>query len=917
MCEKKITVGTAVKQVLCNIGIYADSEKTAFEKAVFERYISNDVSIDAVATKGIVKQLIYNVYDILEEVAQDDTPLCDKCIDEFIREVSNEAIHKVFKDPTNRFRVHPMEHELSEDNSNTDKFLMDTGAGGAVINAPWKDGWNQNAENLEKLKSTAEMLKERKLHSWLYDEQVYPSGWAAGYVDTPDDRYVAKNIGISIVMGTGTSEMRVGLPENGYWFINGFIYDYSGFEIHFDSAEALEVTEKQVSFTGREGLWIALCFFVRNANIWPYKWAKEISAPIGPRKLLNFLDKEAVDKFLEGSIEAVADKLGFLGDYFEAVFTDEPSLQALYDVGERHRPAFESVPYGKELFEFFENKYGYDLRQKLPYLFFGQSDEAKRTRVHYWSVIGDMLVKNFTGNYRERCNKHGLHFSGHLIAEETLYAQICNYGNYMQVVGEMDYPGFDMLSAWNPFFWERGTSFSNGCLYAASQTKLNGHNTTMVEICPVSGQGDFLKDPFLNFEKLMTSSVFCGATYVNTYGYRFMNDNNIFNALNEYMGRVCLFAAMGINDAKIAVYYPAEDIQANMIEQTEEMYDISDPVKALNAYVESLYHYLFTNLIDFNIVSADGLSKAVIENAKLNILNMSYNAVIVPPVEVMSFEALKTLKGFADKGGRVFFLERVPSLAVENVTAEELKAVTDSFTPVVLGLDNVLFRAKVTASHVCEKYSTEPVTNGSAATFTCFDGWSSDQLPATLDIKLDGKRTFNHLELYSTEEHEQSGFKAQYHDGNEWVELCEVKDNTYCRMNGDFEDITTDNLRIVFEKGCKTDEKIARLNEIQGYRIYKSDKPNEFTKALRGLCENSVTVSNAEANSLRMRRLKMNGENCYFVVNTVDRDQTLEFASLKDVEIRLYDPMTGEITRGSSISYTVREGRAVFVLESR
>ena len=90
-----------------------------------------------------------------------------------------------------------------------------------------------------------------------------------------------------------------------------------------------------------------------------------------------------------------------------------------------------------------------------------------------------------------------------------------------------------------------------------------------------------------------------------------------------------------------------------------------------------------------------------------------------------------------------------------------------------------------------------------------------------------------------------------------------------------------------------------------------------FTKALRGLCENSVTVSNAEANSLRMRRLKMNGENCYFVVNTVDCDQTLEFASLKDVEIRLYDPMTGEITRGSSISYTVREGRAVFVLESR
>jgi len=914
--NENYTCGLAVKNVLANIGIYSDSTETAIKKAVFERYIPADTAADKPADACFIRQLIYNVYDIQKTAEADDTVFDADSAISFIRKESENAIHEAFKVPTNRFRIHPMEHELSEDNSNTDKFLMDTGAGGAVINAPWKDGWNQNAENLEKLKGTAEMLKERKLHSWLYDERVYPSGWADGYVDTPDDRYIGRNIGISTVIGAGASNMTVELPDNGLQFIKAYIYDYSGFEIHYDTCEELTVSDKKVNFKGKSGLWIALVFYIRWGNIWVYKWATKLDPPIGPRKMINFLEKAAVDKFLEGALDVVADKIGFLGDYFEATFTDEPTLEALYQQGEKRRFAYESVPFGDEVFEHFQSKYGYDVKEKLPFLFFGDTAEAKRVRVHYWSVVGDLIAKNFTGNYQEKAHSYNLHFSGHLLGEETLFEHVGNYGNYMQAVSKMDYPGFDMCMGNNVRMWQRGTSAINCCIYAGAQSKLNGHNTTMVEVCPVDDQPLFLENSANNFEKIMTSTIFGGATWINAYGYRFVNDNSKFNHMNEYVGRVCLFAATGVSDAKIALYYPIEDMQANMREQTVEMYDLSDEAKALNTYFDSLHYYLYTNLLDFNIVNAQGLSESEIKDGKLNIKCMSYKAVLVPPVDMISLSSLKVLKKFADNGGKVYFLERIPSICDEDIPKEEFNSYIQNFEAVHLGLENKAFRSKVTASYTDPKYSTEPVTNGSDATNQCFDGWSSNKLPATLDIDFGEERTINHVELYSTNGHEQSGFKAQYFNGNEWITLCEKDGNTYPRMDGDFDAITTDHIRLVFEKGCKTDENIARLNEFQAYFLHHSDKPCEFTKQLHALCGNTLKISGAKADSLRMSRLLMNGKQCYFIVNIADADQSLDIRSTVGADIRLYDPMSGEFTDAAgSINYTLTCGKATFITE--
>ena len=897
---RQLSKGEALQRVLKNVGVCFEIED-ALEFAMLER-LCEKFDASETATQGFFRKLIAKCYDI--DIEDNDTALLtEENMEGILLEFSEEMIEKAYFEPTNKFRIHPMEHEITEDNSNVDPFLVDTGAGGGVINSPWKDGWNQNEENLEKLRDTAQKFKERNLKCWLYDEVVYPSGWANGYIDTPENRFTGRNIGISIFKGTD----EITLPANAIKPLKAYACPYNQGEIMLDKKEEIEITEK--ANKGED--WAILVFYIRYGNIWPYKWATKLDPPIGPRKLLNFLDHDAVEKFLEGAIDTVSDKLGRLGDYFQAAFTDEPTLQSMYQVGEKHVFSYESVPYSEELFPYFYSKFGYKLEEKLPYLFFGKTEEAMRTRVNYYTAVGDLIAKNFTGQYREKCHSNGIKFSGHLLGEETLYEHVGNYGNYMQAIGQMDIPGCDVCEALNRRFWWRGKNGAVSVLYTASQAKLSGHNNTMVEVCPVFGQPEFLQNVSDNFLKIVTSCVFTGATYINMYAYRFVSGTEKFNFMNEYTGRLCLLAQTAKNDAKIGVYYPIEDIEANMYEPTPEMYELSEEVRRLDAYCQSLYYYLQANLLDFNVITAPYIAEGNVENGKLNIGAMDYKAVLVPPVQMISLKAIKKLKEFKDAGGSVFFLERLPEFTDEEGFD---KSLINEFECVKMQIENVLWGAEVEASSIDNGYSL-CVTNGNDATFTCFEGWSSSALPATLEMTMKEPQSFNHVEIYSTDDHEQSEFTLEYFDG-QWKELCHVEDNIYCRADGDFDEVTAQKVRLVFRKGCKSDMNIARLNEVQLYSLKRSDKPFEFTKTLKNIVNDKVTAQYEKPDSLRMRRTLLNGKPCYLAVNVLDETQNVTFSHIDGKTLRLYDLSEGTVSDfNEKLSVNIPAGKAVFVSE--
>ncbi|MBQ9150723.1 MAG: hypothetical protein IJX72_00625, partial [Clostridia bacterium] len=115
------------------------------------------------------------------------------------------------------------------------------------------------------------------------------------------------------------------------------------------------------------------------------------------------------------------------------------------------------LPYDYDIFDTFEQKYGYDLRPYLPLVYNSDSDEAVRLRAHFYAHIGDLVSENFFGQIQDWCKTHGITLSGHLLLEEQMVYHVPVYGNYIQCAQSMGFPGFDVLSP-RPVDYINGTS---------------------------------------------------------------------------------------------------------------------------------------------------------------------------------------------------------------------------------------------------------------------------------------------------------------------------------------------------------------------------------------------------------------------------------------------------------------------------
>lgn len=930
-----LAFGELAKGILNYTANYTKDEKSAFDYAKYEKIIpksENDHNKNVTAYDIVT--VIFNAFDFYfadEEIksakAQEiigacdiDAPLTKEQAAPIIDKLLTVLKEEIFKNPTNSYRIFPMEHEISEDIKQITPFLVDTGAGGAVINASWKNGWNQNRDNLEMLRQTAEILKQKHLHAWIYDDVYYPSGWADGYIEKKNPDYIEKNIGCIYTHGEGREDVLVKLPDNGHYFICAAFYpvDENGVA-DYESATEIAVGDKEIKAESIDAKWELAAFYIRECNIWPYEWANDISPPIGPRKHLSHLDTDAVDAFIEGALGVVENYMGDLSEYFDAVFTDESGLNNLYIYGKRGKPAFESVPFGNSLFGEFEKTYGYDLKTVLPYLFTGKSEKAKTVRIQYYAIIARQMSENFIGRMSKWCRERGLHFSGHIHSEEGMHFHVGNYGDYIKAVKEMDYPGFDMLCSLNKMFWTKGEGISANAhflsgKYTASATKIKGINKTMVEICPVSHQQEFFKDIFNQFISFTTSTVFIGATHINLYGYRFLSQTDDFIKFNEYAGRICYFARNATNDARVGVYYPIVSMQANIYSTDTKLDDLSPYSKDLNNYMENLAYFLYNNRIDFSFITDEAINEAAIQNNKLSIMLQNYRVVLLPKVDAIPLSTLEKLMEFEKSGGKVIFLDRLPQMGVSDNEHKAVREIVRDRELVNLKLSNLAINAKVVSSHTCEGYNEQVVTDGSSDCEFCWDGFSSDVLPATLTITLAETSEFNRLDLYSKIDYEQTEYKAYYRKNDEWILFSEKDDNTYFHIIDEFETVKAQELKIVFSKGNKTQPEIARLNEIQIYKVRNSESIDPFVAILHEAVGTTLRITGADENSIKVADYIYEGRRVYFIINSSAITQSIEIFDSNADGYKVYDPVGGDITAFSGeFRFELKDGRGIFV----
>jgi hypothetical protein len=108
-----------------------------------------------------------------------------------------------------------------------------------------------------------------------------------------------------------------------------------------------------------------------------------------------------------------------VGDHFgttvRAVFTDEPDL-----LGRRHRP--DVRPWTTGLEEWLSRRLGYDVRPRLPLLWFGEGQEVEAFRRDFQRAIAARLQKTYYRPLSEWCAAHGIALTGHPAGPEDIGA---------------------------------------------------------------------------------------------------------------------------------------------------------------------------------------------------------------------------------------------------------------------------------------------------------------------------------------------------------------------------------------------------------------------------------------------------------------------------------------------------------------
>ena len=278
----------------------------------------------------------------------------------------------------------------------------------------------------------------------------------------------------------------------------------------------------------------------------------------------NLLMAEPTARFIDLTYGGYAKHLGGdLGKYFEATFTDEPSLMSLFFQPMPYRP----LPWATNLPREFKKRRGYALdNAMLPALVADAGPTSARVRYDFWLTVGELVSENYFGQIQTRCRRLRVPSGGHLLLEESIAAHVPLYGDFFRCLRRLDAPGLDCLTSLPPevpWFSARLVS---------SVAELEGRSLVMSETSDHSQRyrpaGDLRPQRVVTeaeirgtVNRLIVAGVNCITSY---YSFQDLTDEQL-RRLNEWVGRCCTALRGGHQVADLAVLYPVESLWTKFV----------------------------------------------------------------------------------------------------------------------------------------------------------------------------------------------------------------------------------------------------------------------------------------------------------------------------------------------------------------
>ncbi len=485
--------------------------------------------------------------------------------------------------------------------------------------------------------------------SWLYDEDRWPSGAAGGLV-TKDPKFRQRHLGVEVL--DAVPEKKDGL--------------LAVFAAKVDGNQASGV--RRLAEGGRPAAGEkVLAFSVREA---------ELSSWYNGQTYLDTMNDAAVDKFIEVTHEAYRREVS--KDFrirIPGIFTDEPNY--LHGGGN-------IVAWTASIPERFRAKYGYDILDRLPELFFRVDGAVfSKARLHFRDLCTELFVHAFAKRIGDWCGKNKLESTGHVLAEDNVVSQTHIVGTAMRFYEFMQTPGIDLLTEhWGIFLTAKQCS-SVAHQFGRTRRLSETYGCTGWDF-PFAGHkacGDWQYALGINYRCQHLAWYSMAAEAKRDYPASLSYQSpwyRYYDTVESYFGRLGAALSGGEEQRELLVIHPIESTWGILIPAENESPAMKDEAQKLI----HLTNFILSENIDFDFGDEEMLSRfGSVRKERIAVNQASYNTVLLPEMRTVRKSTLDLLKRFADKGGKVFYMGNPPEFVDGEKSAAAVR-VYRAFAPV-------------------------------------------------------------------------------------------------------------------------------------------------------------------------------------------------------------------------------------------
>ncbi len=580
-----------------------------------------------------------------------------------------------FAEPPRENRIIKIIHGWPDQAADQDRLIRQfktQGFGGVVCNVSFDD----YLESEPKWEAFVRAIKEARkagLVLWLYDERGYPSGNAGGIVLRDHPEWEARGLLIADQECDG-GNVRLDLPPGEPLLTAAFPVDHGVIDVQRMVNLRGQEQNGTLGWQAPNGRWRLIAITESrlfegthaDGNLWqklPY---------------VNLLQAEPTARFLQVTHERYASHLGGdLGKYFQATFTDEPSLMSCFLKPMSYRP----LPWSPQLPAEFERRRGYPLDESVIISLVAETGSAEKHRYDYWLTIGELVSENFFGQIQNTCRRLGVPSGGHLLMEESLAAHVPLYGDFFRCARRLDAPGMDCLtSVPSEVPWQVARLL-------ASVAELEGKSIVMSETSDHSQvwrpAGDtrakrIVTEPEIRgtCNRLMVGGVNAITSYFSFTGL----SDDALRRLNDWVGRCSYMLTGGHQVADIAVVYPVESVWTRFVPSRVWANDAT-AAAGIEILFRSTADALFNAQRDFTFVDSRALTDAKVESGAMVHGSLRWRVVVLPGVDTLPFAAWENLARFVRLGGIAIALGTLPA----NSGSEFPSPIVDRFARELFG----------------------------------------------------------------------------------------------------------------------------------------------------------------------------------------------------------------------------------------